>query len=208
MSTEPSPSRAAAPTRDPGLAGERYTIRKRVLSVLGSSIEVFDERQNMIGFCRQKAFRLRESLTLYTDETKAKVVLTIQTRQIIDFGLTFEVRLADGALIGSLRRKGFRSIVRDEWHVLDPSGEQIGIMLEESSNLALLRRFIDLIAFIIPQVYNVADMSGRAIASLRTHRHLLVHKLGVTIHEQDAQIDDLMILALGCLLLAVEGREG
>ena len=89
-----------------------------------------------------KLAKLREDIRVYSDENKSQEVLSIQARQIIDFSAAYDV--VDTAMnqkIGTLRRKGWSSILRDEWQVLDANENQIGVLFEDSMGLALLRRF-------------------------------------------------------------------
>jgi hypothetical protein len=184
-----------------------YTVRRRIFSFFGSSLEVFDGSGRLIGFCRQKAFRLKEDLRFYSDASQSKLVLTIQARQIIDLGATYDVRLASGDLIGSVRRRALKSMVRDEWAILDHAGNTSGVLQEDSTNLALLRRFIDILAYFIPQRYHISDNAGALVATMITRRNPFVHKMDVNIHQDHDRIDDLMLMSLACLLVAVEGRQ-
>lgn len=190
--------------------GPRYSIRKRFLTIAGASLEVFDEAGAPVAFCRQKAFKLKEDLRLYTDESKAKEVLRIHARTMFDIGTIYDVFLPDGAPIGSLKRKAWKSMVRDEWLVLDATGSQVGLVREDSGFMAFVRRFIEFASWFYPQEYHVllGGDGGELIASLRQNINPFVHKLTITVVRDDEAIDDLVLLALGCLLLAVEGRQG
>lgn len=194
----------ATPTDPPA---RTYTVRRRIFSFMGSSLEVFDGSGRLMGFCRQKAFRLKEDLRFYSDASQSKLVLTIQARQIIDLGATYDVRLASGDLIGSVRRRALKSMVRDEWTILDHAGNTSGVLQEDSTNLALLRRFIEILAYFIPQTYHVSDSADTLVATMHTRRNPFVHKMDVNIHQDHDRIDDLMLMSLACLLVAVEGRQ-
>lgn len=198
---------------------EQYTIRRKILTFFGSSFHVYDPSGNVVGFCRQKAFRLRENLVLYTDESRSETLLTLRARQVIDFGATYDVDIpgptpADPtARIGSLRRRGFKSILRDSWQILGPSQdpgaatEPIATLQEDSPGAAAARRFLPLVALVFPQTYHVVTSDGRHIATLRQHFNPLVYRLGVRIEQPDDRIDDLLILGAACLIAAIEGRQ-
>ena len=47
-----------------------YTIRRRLLSFLHASFDIFDEGGQAIGFCQQKAFKLKEDIRIYSDESR------------------------------------------------------------------------------------------------------------------------------------------
>jgi len=195
-------------------AGERYTIRRKVFRLFGAGFHVHDQAGAVVGYCDQKRFRLREDLRLYTDETKSEELLRIGTEQVIDFAATYTVSVppdADhpGGPIGSFRRKGVKSFIRDEWLVFDGGGRQIGLIREDSQIKAIIRRVHEFAAMLTPQGYHLLDESGRELVAYRTHFNPFIHRLGVAIREtgDDSPIDDLLALAAGVLLLAIEGRQ-
>lgn len=186
------------------MSNTEFTIRRKVFTLFGAKFHVFDQSGGLIGFSRQKAFRLKEDIRFYTDESMSCELLAILARQVIDFGASYDViDSSDGQKVGALRRKGFRSLVRDEWHVLDPADRPLGVIREDSVLAALLRRSI---LRILPQNFHLADVSGNRLAELRTHFNPFVHRLTVSVNDQDA-IDPLLVLAAGILLLAIEGRQ-
>jgi uncharacterized protein YxjI len=189
--------------------GEQYTIRRKVLKLFGASFHIYAPDGSVIGFCKQKAFKLKEDIRIYTDESMSTELLVIRARSIIDFSATYDVLMPSGESLGSFRRAGLAStFVRDQWQAFDPAGRQIAELAEVGSFLAFARRFIDLIALLSPQVFNLTTTDGREIASFRTHFNLFVYRLSISIKADDNQLDDLMILAAGCLIAAIEGRQG
>ncbi|MEQ9095155.1 MAG: hypothetical protein RIE32_02710 [Phycisphaerales bacterium] len=186
---------------------EQYTIRAKVFDLVPQFF-ITDQQGQMVGYCRQKLFRFKEEIVLYTDRTRESELLRIKARQIIDFGATYDVRLPSGQSIGSLRRKGLKStFVRDEWLVLDEQGGQIGTLQEDSTIRALLRRTIDAAAAFMPQKFHLRDMAGREIAIFRQHFNPFVFKLGIAVLEDHDQLDDLMLIAIGVLTAIIEGRQ-
>lgn len=190
--------------------GESYTIRRKVLKLFGAAFHIYGKNGELAGFCDQKAFKLREDIRIYTDESKSKELLRIATKSIIDFGATYEVYLENDVKLGSLRRKGLTStFLRDEWLIFGPDDKQIGILQEESGLLAFLRRTHELFAMLSPQKFVLKDMAGQPFGRLRQHFHMFVYRLGVAV-EPDAEargMDDLFVLAAGCLIAAVEGQQ-
>lgn len=186
--------------------GERYTIRQKILKIFGAAFHIYDAEGSVIGYCKQKAFRFREKLILYTDETKSEELFTIEARTILDFGTTYDVDDADGERLGSIRRKGFKSMLRDEWAVLDAGENEVATLKEDSMGKALVRRFIEPAAMFMPQKFEVMHEDGRHLATFRTHFNLFVYRLGIAIHD-DEPLDEMMLLATAFLIAAIEGRQ-
>jgi len=188
--------------------GERYTIRRKILTIFGASFHIFDEHGSVVGFCRQRAFKLREDIRVFTGEDRRDELIRMRARSIIDFGTTYDVTLPSGQVIGSLRRKGLRSMVRDSWLVFDEQGRQIATLEEDSGGKAFARRILPLADVLMPQTFHLTrDADGARLATLRTHFNLFVYRLGIAVHAEDEVIDDLLVLATGCLIAAIEGRQ-
>ncbi|MFN0010679.1 MAG: hypothetical protein ACKVS8_03445 [Phycisphaerales bacterium] len=191
----------------PEPATERYTIRRKVFRLFGAGFHVHDPAGKVVAFCEQKAFRLREDLRVYTDDSKATEFFRIGTQQVLDFAATYTASLPDGQPLGSLRRKGLKSLLRDEWEVCGAGGEPLAVLREDSGAMAIFRRLADGVAWLSPQTFQMTHADGRHLATLRQHFNPFVYRLGVAIHAEDPDIDDLLILAAACLVAAIEGRQ-
>lgn len=188
--------------------GESYTIRRKVLKIFGAAFHIYNPEGVVVGYCKQKAFKLREDIRIYTDETCSREFIVIKARSIIDFSTTYDVTLGDGASLGSLRRKGLAStFLRDHWLVFNPAGTQIAELREQGSFLAFARRFVELISVLSPQKFTLSRADGTEVAHYRQHFNPFVYRLSIAVLRDDPEIDDLVILAAGCLIAAIEGRQ-
>ncbi len=190
-------------------AGEKYTIRRKVLKLFGAAFHVYDENGSVIGFCKQKAFKLKEDLKLYTGEDMTDMLLSLQALSVIDFSSTYTVKLPDGTSLGSLRRKGMKSsFVRDEWLMFDAEGTEIAMIRETGSVAPLARRYVNNAALLFPQKFELIRSSdSNLIAVFRQHFNPFIYRLGIAIREQDEGIDELFILGSACLISAIEGKQ-
>ena len=181
-----------------------YLFRRKVLRLFGGAFHVYDERGNLLFYSEQKPFRLREDMRVYSDETKAQELLVIRTPQILDLAATYHVRDGiSGLAVGAIRRKGLRSLVRDEWVLLGPDGGEVGRLREASLGAALLSRFIEL----VPQKYEILSSAGQVVAHVRQHFNPFVLKYSLTISQPEPEIDRRLLVAMGVLLPAIERRQ-
>jgi uncharacterized protein YxjI len=189
--------------------GEQYTVRRKILKIFGAAFHVYDSDNNIIGYCKQKAFKLKEDIRLFTGEDMNDELIVLRARSIIDFGSTYDITMPDGTTLGSLRRKGLKSsFVRDEWMMFDDEGAQIALIREKGAIASILRRVHELFSVVMPQQYEIVRTSDSlAIAELRQHFNPFVFRLGVKIMEEDEQLDDLTLLGTACLIAAIEGRQ-
>ena len=182
-----------------------YLLKRQAIALTGR-FRFYDPSGNLVMFSEQKMFKLREDIRVYSDETKTQEVLSIKARQIIDFSAAYDV--VDTALnqkVGTLRRKGWSSMLRDEWQVLDANDNQIGVMFEDSMGMALLRRF--LLGSWLPQNYDIT-LGETRVADLKQNFNLFRYELNLDFTMDPSQrLDRRMGIAAGILLAAVEGRQ-
>ena len=181
---------------------DQYLIRRKIFKFLGASFHVFDGDQ-IVAYTKQKAFKLKEDIRIYTGEDMQTELLTIRARNVIDFAASYDIVDArEGTKVGAARRKGFASIVRDSWELLDREDRPIGKLQEDSTGMALLRRFL---SNLIPQSFHL-DSGGRQPVELKQHFNPFVYRLAVSI-PSDATIDRRLVLGVSALIAAIEGCQ-
>jgi uncharacterized protein YxjI len=182
-----------------------YLIRRKILSLLGAKFHIYDSAGNLAFFSKMKAFKLREDIRLYRDESMAEERLLIQARQVIDFSAAYDVKdPKTGEKVGALKRKGLKSIVKDEWIILDAADREVGLIQEDSMILALIRR---LLTNLIPQRYQ-AVVAGQPVCAYKQNFNPFVTKITVEFAPgSEAAYDHRLGLAAGVLLCAIEGKQ-
>ncbi len=193
----------------PSARNEQYTIRRKVFKLFGAAFHVYDEHGSVIGYCKQKAFKLKEDLRLYTGEDMNDLLLMLRAKSVLDFSSTYTITLPDGTALGSLRRKGMKSsFLRDEWLMYDQNGDELAIIRETGSFTPFIRRYADFISIFFPQQYEVLRTpDSRVVAEYRQHFNPFVFRMGIAIREEDERIDELFILGAACLIAAIEGEQ-
>jgi uncharacterized protein YxjI len=188
---------------------DQYTVRRKFFKIFGAAFHVYDENDTAIGYCKQKAFKLREDIRLYTGEDMSEPLLTLGTQQIIDFGATYTVTLPDGTVLGSLRQKGLKSsFLRDEWLIFNNENLEIARIKETGSIAPLARRYVDFANVLLPERYDVIrTLDQHIVAQLKQRFNPVVFRLGLQIIEPDDELDDLLLLGATCLIAAIEGRD-
>jgi len=191
-------------------AANRYLVRRKVLKLAGGAFHVFDENGTVVAYSEQKAFKLKEDIRIFADETKTRELISIQARQVLDWSAAYDVTdTTTGEKVGALRRLGGKSILRDEWKVLDAAEQEIATVIEDSMALALLRR---LLTNLVPQRYDVFmpdPINGAKVANLDQNFNPFVYKLDVDFSLDPAgRFDHRLGIAAAILLAAVEGKEG
>jgi len=185
---------------------QTFTVRRKVMKLFGGAFHIYDPQGVLAFFCEMKAFKLKEDLRVYADENKGIELLTIKARQILDVSAAYDVvDSTNGEKVGVLKRKGLKSVIRDEWVIMNPQDQEIGAILEDSMAMALIRRF--LIKF-IPQKYTVT-IQGQEVATFRQNFNPFVLKITIDFSPDVASLFDRRLgIASAILLAGIEGRQG
>lgn len=191
---------------DDRFAPPTFLIRRKVFKLAGGAFHIFDPHGQLVMYSHMKAFKLKEDIRLYTGEDKQHELLAIHARQVLDISATYDVTdSSTGEKVGALRRKGVRSLLRDEWLLLDSFDREIGLVREDSMGKALLRRFL---TNLVPQSFD-AVMNGQTVATFRQNFNPFVLKLTVDFSTDHGRLLDRRLgLAAALLLCAIEGRQG
>ena len=186
---------------------QTYQLRKKFFKIFGASFQIFDPGGQVVFYSEQKAFKLKEDIRVYGDEQRSEEVLVIQARSWLDFAAAYDVfDPTDGTKVGALKRRGFKSMVRDEWIFMDADDNDIGLIQEDSQVMALVRRFVPYGDF-VPQKYT-ATLYGQPAMELRQHFNPVIQKITLDFGIGGGRpIDRRLGLAAGILLSAIEQRQ-
>jgi uncharacterized protein YxjI len=189
-----------------GLNHDRYLLKRQVLKLVGSSFRIYDPAGQMVMYVHQKGFRLKEDIRVYSDEAKSTELLTIRARQIMDFSAAYDVVDAtSGEKVGALKRKGWSSLVRDSWILMDAGDREVGQIEEDQMALALVRRFL---TNLVPQSFDI-NLSGAKVCDLRQRFNPFLYQLEIDLtSDRNRTLDRRMAFASAILLSAIEGRQG
>lgn len=182
-----------------------YVLKRQVFSLTGT-FQVFSETGQQMLYARQKMFKIREDLRVYSDETQSLELLHIQARQFMDFSTAYDIfDSTTSEKVGVLRRRGLRSIARDEWEILDAGDSLIGKMQEDSAQRAILRRM--LLGSLLPQRYDVF-FQNELKAEFDQKFNLLRYELMLDFSKDPNRTFDRRLgISAAILLAAIEGRQ-
>ncbi|MEA3351473.1 MAG: hypothetical protein U9Q82_12685 [Chloroflexota bacterium] len=183
----------------------QYLLKRQVMALAGK-FRIFDPSGQLVFFSKQKMFKLKEDIRIFSDESMTQELLHIQARQVIDFSAAYDViDSATQTKVGALRRKGFRSLARDEWEILNPNDQIIGILQEDSIGRAILRRL--LLGSLLPQNYDLL-ISEQKVSEFRQRFRLFGYHLDLDFSQDtDQRLDRRLGIAAAILMGTIEGKQ-
>jgi hypothetical protein len=183
---------------------DSYVVRQKIFS-LAPCFYVLDHFGNALAFLRKKVFTLKDEIRVFTDETQSLELLHIKARKIIDWGTAFDVTDSiNRQKVGALKRRGWKSVLRKEWTIMDAMDQEIGRIQEDSMMLALVRRFV---IALVPQTYTF-EIAGQEVGTAEQNWNLFAPKMRVDFSDDPGKrLDRRLAVAAVVLLMAVEGRQ-
>jgi len=176
-----------------------YIIRRKFWSIFERVFRVFTGDGQLIMYIQHPVFRLREEFTVFADEARTRPLLLIKSRQVVAINFSYDVSDAQtGQLLGSVQKKGLRSIVRDKFVILDPGGTEIGYAEEQGASL--LRRFFPFLTS-----KHSIFVGGEQVAYIRQVFRFFTKEFMVD--TRPASVDPRFVLAVALLALIAEARR-
>lgn len=176
-----------------------YTIKRKFWSFFERIFRVWTADGQLFMYIEHPIFRLREEFMVYGDEGKTRPLLRVKSRQVVAINYCYEISDATtGEIFGLVQKRGWRSIVRDRFLLLDPAGNEIGYAEEQGHSL--LRRFIPLL-----RSHHRIFAGGKPVAEV--HQVFRFFTKEFTVDLQPSQLDPKFILAVALLALIAEARR-
>lgn len=190
---------------NPAFEFDRYLLKRQVFALTGK-LRFYNPQEQVVLYVEQKMFRFKEDIRIYNDESKSQEVLLIKARSVIDFNAAYDVVDAGfNQKVGTLRRKGWRSMMRDEWEVLDGNDQVTGMLFEDSVGQAMLRRL--LLGSLLPQNYDMT-LGGIRVADLRQRFNPFAYQMDLDFSmDPTRRLDRRLGIAAATLLAIIEGKQ-
>ena len=99
---------------------------------LAPQIFLSDAQGNPICYVKQKMFKLKEAVQVFTDSTKSTELCSIAADRVLDFSACYRFTDVSGDEFGSVRRKGMRSLFKAHYEIEDDGVVQ-GSINEENA---------------------------------------------------------------------------
>jgi uncharacterized protein YxjI len=190
---------------NPTIFQQDFFVARRKIFSFAPKLHIWDRDGATLAFVRQKVFAVRDDVRIFTDQTQSFELLRIKGRNIIDFGAAFDViDSLNGQKAGMLKRRGWKSLMRAEWIIMDALDQEIGKIREDSALLAALRR---LILRILPQTF-IFEMGGQVVGTAKQNWNIFAPTMTVDFTTDPGKmLDRRLVVAAITLLMTVEKNE-
>ncbi len=108
------------------------------ISTLSNDFTATDAQGKVIAYVKQKMFKLKEDIVIYNDETKSKVNYRIKADRWLDFSAAYSFSDEHGNSFGKIVRKGWRSIWKTNYELIDQFDKAQYTIQEENAWIKVL----------------------------------------------------------------------
>lgn len=102
------------------------------IGTLANDFIVKDAEGITVAYVRQKMFKLKEAIQVFTNEQRTKVAYTISADRIIDFNASYSFKNENDEEIGRVGRKGMKSILKANYEVFSENNQKEFQIKEEN----------------------------------------------------------------------------
>jgi uncharacterized protein YxjI len=201
MAIGPKPWAGISPT----IFQQDFFVARRKMFSFAPQLYIWDQAGCTLAFVRKKIFAVRDDVRVFTDQTQSFELLRIRGRNIIDFGAAFDVMDSlNGVKVGVLKRRGWKSLLRAEWDILDALDQEIGKIREDSALLAACRR---LLLRFLPQNFTF-ELGGHVVGTAKQSWNIFAPTMTVDFTmDLGKRLDRRLVVAAIILLMSVEKNE-
>ena len=93
---------------------------------LAPQISVADADGNLIFYVKQKLFKLKEAVNVFSDKEQTRLLFTIKADRVIDFSAQYHFRDAAETDLGSVKKRGMKSLWKAHYDIFDGATNQGG----------------------------------------------------------------------------------
>lgn len=185
------------------------------ITTLSNDFTATDARGSVIAFVKQKMFKLKEDILIYSDESKTKINYRIKADRWLDFSAAYAFFDENGTEFGKIVRKGWRSIWKAQYEIIDENQKLQYYINEENGWVKVLDALLGEIpglnfftGYLFNPSYMVTNEAGKSIVRLKKNPSFFGRKFELTqIGAMDSDDDDRIMLGLMMMVL-LERRRG
>lgn len=96
-------------------------IRFKIIALAPQTI-ITDDNKQTVAYIRQKLFKFREHIEVFTDKSRSGLLANIRTNKIIDWSARYTFTDAEGNELGAVGRQGMRSLWKATYSVFEAGG--------------------------------------------------------------------------------------
>ena len=185
------------------------------ISTLSNDFTAKNASGQTIAYVKQKMFKLKEAINVYSDESKTQILFTIAANKWLDFSAAYSMFDANNKEIGKIARKGWRSMWKAEYDIVDQNNQPQYKVQEANAWVRVADSLIGEIpiigiftGYLFHPTYNVTNKAGQIVVKLKKMPSFFGKEFELT-KVADIDEDDKERVMLGLMMMILlERRRG
>lgn len=185
------------------------------ITSLSNDFTATDANGKIIAYVKQKMFKLKEDISIFSDDTKTLLNYKIKADKWLDFSAAYSLIDKNDREMGKVTRKGWRSIWKAQYEIIDQNQNQQYSIREENGWVKVLDALlgeIPILNFFTGYLFNpsyiVLDKNERIISRMKKLPSFFGRKFNIDkLAEFDVDDEERIILSLMMMIL-LERRRG
>jgi hypothetical protein len=182
---------------------------------IARQLSVEDASGALLLYVKQKAFKLKEAVTVYADREQTVPVYEIKADRIIDFNAAYRITAMNGAELGVVQQRGMRSIWRATFEITR-GGTILYEMREENPWVKVLDGifseipFVGLLSgYVLSPRYLVHRSDGVVVLNITKKPAFLQGKFEITRAATPLpDMDEQLVITAVLMILLLEKNRG
>lgn len=185
------------------------------LLALASQIYIRDAGGNLIGYVKQKMFKLKEDINIFADESQTQQLYNIKADRVIDFSAKYNFTDASGRHLGAVKRQGMRSLWKANYDIMDAQGQQVLRIHEENGWVKVIDALVGEVpvlgmftGYLFNPAYLIERMDGTPIMRLAKQPAFFEGKFQLAPQGQASQEEETLSLLGALTMILLERARG
>lgn len=192
-------------------------LRFKILAI-AQQVAVRDSLGQLIAYVKQKAFKLKEDVTVFADEEQTRPLYRLRADRILDISAQYRIEDTSGRLLGTVKRRGMRSLWRAQYEIsrADQAGQAAFVVQEANPWSKVGDKLLGeipvlglLSAYLFHPRYRVtrAD-TGSVVAEAEKLPALFEGRFKIEARGSMSAEDELVVVLSMLMMLLLERRRG
>ncbi len=189
-------------------------LRFKIMAV-SPQVSITDAAGQLVFYVKQKAFKLKEAVTVFADREQTRPLYTIAADRVLDWSASYHFTAAGtGEALGGVRRKGGRSLWRAHYEVFR-GGDVVAEIREANpwtkvfdallGDVPVLGLFT---GYLFHPAYVVQRMTGEPLLRLEKQAAFMEGKYKLEQMEELGEADRTIVVLSTIMLLLLERSRG
>ena len=187
----------------------------KVLAI-ARQLSLTDATGILIFYVKQKAFKLKEAVTVYADVEQMRPWFNINADRVLDFNANYSFTDVSGRPVGSMRRQGRKSLWRASYEIFDGyNPHPVAFIKEENpwskvfdtlfGEIPVLGIFT---GYMFHPSYLVARLDGMPLMRVKKHSSFVGRRFAIDKLANLDQTEELRILLALMMMVLLERSRG